>query len=103
MISDSAWIKFSMFFFQLDESSPEVSVTSFEERQEILKTLYGFECHCHLCKKESGNSWQNGIPTYLVKTAKSQNLSHLQKHQQKIVHNYITKMRVPSEVLQTLS
>ena len=45
-----------MFFFQLDELSPEVSVTSFEERQEILKTLYGFECHCHLCKKESGNS-----------------------------------------------
>ena len=63
MISDSAWKRISMFFFQLDESSPEVSVTSFEERQEILKTLYGFECHCHLCKKESGNSWQKGIPT----------------------------------------
>jgi len=38
-----------------NESSPEVSMTSFDERQEILKTLYGFECHCHLCKKESGN------------------------------------------------
>ena len=41
------------------------------------------------------------LPTYLVKTAKSQNLSHLQKHQQKIVHNYITKMRVPSGVSQS--
>ena len=89
MISNSAWIRFHVLF-QLDESSPEVSVTSFEERQEILKTLYGFECHCHFCQKEKRNSWQNGIP-YLVKTAKSQNLPLLQKHQQKIVHNYNTK------------